>query len=209
MSSRSVNGSFTWMLSVNEREDHHRSLRGDHGTKTLTRRDRVDTDRLRNARPEDAPALTDLWVEFGAYYEAIDPQEFQTPTGDDLVDWMKSDITQDRSGGDELYGVAERDGAVVGYIRAQIFRPQEDAERHVLRTVGVTTVKIDALMVTETARRAGVATELVRHAEAWGASRGATESFVISYAHSVTAVPFYEERMGYTAKTTGYWKPLS
>lgn len=162
---------------------------------------------IRNARPEDAARLTDLWIEFGEHYAAIDPEEFQTPTGDDLVDWTRSDISTERSD-DELYAVAERDGTLVCYVRAQVVRPQDHAERHVLRTVGVTTLKIDGLMVTSKARRGGVATELVRYAEAWGANRGATESFVISYAHSSSAVPFYEKRMGYAAKTIGYWKRL-
>jgi len=162
---------------------------------------------LRDARRDDAPRLTELWIEFGAYYEAIDPFEFQTPSRDGLVDWMADEISSERSD-DELYVVAEMDGAVVGYVRAQVSRPQDQPERHVLRTMGVATLKVDALMVRHDARRKGIATELMAHVESWGASRGATEAFVISYATSPTSVPFYEARMGYAPKTTGYWKLL-
>jgi GNAT superfamily N-acetyltransferase len=163
---------------------------------------------IRDVRTEDAPRLAELWIEFGAYYEEMDPVEFRTPRGDDLVDWMAHDISKGRSD-DELYTVVERDGVVVGYLRAQISRPTDNAERHVLRTMGVTTLKIDGLMVTDSARRGGVATELMNHPEAWGEERGATEAFVISYGSSPTSVPFYETRMGYVPKTIGYWKPLS
>src|SRR3954451_22314013 len=162
---------------------------------------------IRDVRPEEAARLAELWIEFGAYYEAIDPDEFQTPRGADLIEWMEDDISGDRSD-DELWVVADRDGSPVGYIRAQLLRPQDHAERHVLRTVGVATLKVDGLMVTETGRRDGIATALMRHAEAWAAGRGATEASVISYAESPTATPFYERRMGYVAKTTGYWKSL-
>jgi GNAT superfamily N-acetyltransferase len=162
---------------------------------------------FRAAQSEDADHLTGLWVEFGSYYEAIDPIEFQTPAGDDLVDWIKADIQRERSD-DELWVVAEIDGRVVGYVRAQILRPEEGSQRHVLRTVGVTTMKVDGLMVTESERRTGVGSELMRLAEEWGAARGATESYVISYARSPTAVPFYEHRMQYKPQTTGYWKSL-
>jgi hypothetical protein len=64
------------------------------------------------------------------------------------------------------------------------------------------------LIVTEDGRRGGAGTELMRAVEAWGIERGAAEAFVISYAHSPTSVPFYEQRMGYERQTTGYWKPL-
>jgi len=162
---------------------------------------------LRPAGRDDASLLADLWVEFGRSYEAMDPFEFQTPSRDGLVEWMAEEISKERSE-DELYVVAEMDGDAVGYVRAQILRPQDGAERHVLRSTRVTTLKIDGLMVMDRARRQGVATELVMHAESWGASRGATESFVISYATSPTSVPFYEVKMGYAPKTTGYWKML-
>ena len=162
---------------------------------------------IRDVGIKDTSSVTDLWVEFGAYYEAIDPVEFQTPRGHDLVQWIADGISKERSD-DELYVVADLDGEVVGYLRAQIFRPEDGAERHVLRTAGETTLKIDGLMVGESARRVGVATGLVNHAEAWGRARGATEAFVISYGTSPTSVPFYERRMGYVPKTTGYWKGL-
>src|SRR3954453_21066287 len=69
---------------------------------------------IRDVRPEDAARLAELWIEVGAYYEAIDPDEFQTPRGADLMEWMEDDISGDRSD-DELWVVADRDGSPVGY----------------------------------------------------------------------------------------------
>lgn len=162
---------------------------------------------IRAARPEDARGLARLWAEFGAYYERLDPVQFQTPSPDGLVEWFEDDLTRERSP-DELWLIAARGSDLVGYARAQILRPSEDAGRHILKTVGVTTVKTDSLMVTDAERRQGTATALMQRVERWGIERGATEAFVISHAHSPTSVPFYEERMGYRPQTTGYWKPL-
>jgi GNAT superfamily N-acetyltransferase len=162
---------------------------------------------LRPAKRSDAAELAELWREFGEYYEDIDPRQFQTPAEDGLLAWITADLDRDRSL-DELWLVAERNGTVVGYVRAQILRPDHDAPFHILRTVGTTTVKTDSSMVTDDERRSGVASELMAAVEEWGRERGATEAFVISYARSPTSVPFYEQRMGYRVQTTGYWKPL-
>jgi len=163
---------------------------------------------IRPAKLADAAQLVELWVEFGTYYEAIDPVQFQVPQREGLLEWMEHDMERERSP-DELWLVADRGGDLVGYARAQILRPNdEDASRHILRTVGVTTVKTDSLMVTNSERRLGVGTALMERVEIWGRERGATEAFVISYAKSPTSVPFYEAKMGYQAQTTGYWKAL-
>jgi hypothetical protein len=48
----------------------------------------------------------------------------------------------------------------------------------------------------------------MRAAESWAKERGATRSFLNTYAHSPSAVPFYEQAMGYAPNITGYWKQL-
>jgi GNAT superfamily N-acetyltransferase len=162
---------------------------------------------IRPARDGDAAQLVELWIEFGTYYEALDPIQFQIPSADGLIEWTKAELLRERTR-DETWLVAERSDQLLGFIWAQILRPDEGAARQILRTTGVTTLKVDALMVTDRERRGGVGTELMRAVEAWGVELGAIEAFVISYAHSPTSVPFYEKKMGYKSQTTGYWKPL-
>jgi GNAT superfamily N-acetyltransferase len=77
-----------------------------------------------------------------------------------------------------------------------------------MREGSETTLKIDAVMVSEGARRQRVGTALMEAAEDRGRKRGATRSVVISYAHGPTSVSFYEDRMSYTRKTIGFSKPL-
>ena len=77
-----------------------------------------------------------------------------------------------------------------------------------MREVAETVLKVDALMVIEDERRTGVGTALMEAMEAWAKERGASQVVVISYAHSPTSVPFYEEGMRYARKTIGFWKQL-
>lgn len=163
---------------------------------------------IRNARSDDARSLSDALVEWGRYYADIDPTAFRVPETNGLVGWFEEQLRDERDA-DTLWLVAERDHQLVGYIQAQVWRPWTDAERQIMREVSETVLKIDAVMVSETARRTGVGTALMEAAEAWGLDRGASQVVVISYAHSPTSVPFYEERMSYARTTIGFSKPLS
>ncbi len=62
---------------------------------------------VRPARPGDAEQLADMWIEFGRYYEAIDPIEFQIPSIDGLLEWTEQELERERSD-DETWLVAER-----------------------------------------------------------------------------------------------------
>jgi GNAT superfamily N-acetyltransferase len=164
------------------------------------------TSGIRPARLDDARGLADAWVEFGREYAAIDSDRFRVPDRRGLVEWFESNLERERS--DELSLIAERGGRIVGFLDAQIWHPADDADLQIMREPGETVLKIDALMVKANDRRAGLATKLMKAAEAWGRERGATRSVVISYAHSPTSVPFYEKGMGYARTTIGYGKQL-
>jgi GNAT superfamily N-acetyltransferase len=64
------------------------------------------------------------------------------------------------------------------------------------------------LVVTGGERRKGIGKALMDAVERWARERGATVSFVVSYAHSPTSIPFHKEGMGYARKTVGFWKRL-
>jgi len=143
----------------------------------------------------------------GREYLEIDADAFRVPDASGLVEWFEEQVRQERDD-DVLWLVAERGRELVGYIQAQVWRPSADAIRQIMRDASETVLKIDALMVTAAARRDGVGTALMEAAEAWGNARGATQAIVIFSAHSPTAVPFYEDRMGYARATNGFSKRL-
>ena len=162
---------------------------------------------IRDVRIDDAPVLAEALREWGREYEEIDVQAFRVPDAEGLIEWFQEQLREERDD-DVLWLVAERARELLGYIQAQVWRPSPDANRQIMRDASETLLKIDALMVTAAARRDGVGTSLMEAAEAWGDARGATQAIVISSAHSPTAVPFYEDRMGYARTTIGFSKRL-
>jgi GNAT superfamily N-acetyltransferase len=163
--------------------------------------------RIRDADSGDAEALANLWIEFGGYYEEIDPPQFRTPDEEGLSTWLRTRVEEGRTN-EAIWLVAEREGDLVGSIRAQIWPPSEHANRELIRDEGEFVLRVDALVVTEDERRKGIGKALMDAVERWAKERGATVAFVVSYAHSPTSVPFYEDGMGYARKTIGFWKRL-
>jgi GNAT superfamily N-acetyltransferase len=166
-----------------------------------------DEVRIRAAEPDDAEGLAHLWTEFGRYYEDIDPVQFRAPGGKGLATWFHTRVEEGRTD-DAIWLVAESEGQLVGFIHAQIWPPSEDANRQLIRDDGEFVLRVDSLVVTEGERRKGIGKTLMDAVERWAKERGASVSFVVSYAHSPTSVPFYEDGMGYARKTIGFWKRL-
>jgi GNAT superfamily N-acetyltransferase len=93
-------------------------------------------------------------------------------------------------------------------VQAEISRPGPDARWELLADLQESVLRVLALFVFEGDRREGIATELMRAAESWAKERGATRAFLNTFARSPSAVPFYEQRMGYLPNIIGYWKQL-
>jgi GNAT superfamily N-acetyltransferase len=163
--------------------------------------------RIREADPEDAEGLARLWIELGRYYENIDPVQFRAPEEKGLATWMGTRVEEGRTD-QAIWLVAESHGHLVGSVHAQIWPPSEDAIRELIRDEGEFVLRVDALVVTERERRKGIGKALMDAVEEWAKERGASVAFVVSYAHSPTSVPFYEDGMGYSRKTLGFWKRL-
>jgi GNAT superfamily N-acetyltransferase len=162
---------------------------------------------IRSPTLDDAPRLAEAWIEFGRYYRSLDPLMFRLPDTDGLEAWIRTAI-----GGppdeDRLWLVAEVDGTVHGYVQAEISRPGPDARWELLADLRESVLRVLALFVFEDERREGIATDLMRMTERWGKERDATRAFLNTYARSPSAVPFYEQGMGYAPNITGYWKQL-
>jgi GNAT superfamily N-acetyltransferase len=162
---------------------------------------------VRDAAREDAQALAEALLEWGRQYAELDPSAFRVPEAQGLAAKFEEQLLAEPDD-DALWLVAERGNHLVGYIQAQVWRPSEGAEQQIMRDASDTILKIDALFVTDRERRAGVGAALMEAAESWGSERGATRAVVISYAHSPTALPFYEGKMRYERTTIGFSKPL-
>jgi GNAT superfamily N-acetyltransferase len=128
--------------------------------------------RHRPARASDAADLARNWIEGARQYVELDPEAFQVPSTDGLVEFFEVSLKRPRSG-DSVWRVAEVDGQVVGDVSARLERPAEDAERQVLRYLGEVRIHVDALGVAQAHRRRGVGTRLMGAIERWARERGA------------------------------------
>jgi GNAT superfamily N-acetyltransferase len=119
---------------------------------------------VRPARREDLPVLGQLGGHLLRTHYAFDPHRFMAPGDDPEAGYAWFLGTQIRSD-DVAVFVAERDGAVAGYVYVGI-EPQSWKELR--EEAGF----IHDVVVTDTARRHGVATALMEAAVAWLRERG-------------------------------------
>ena len=147
-----------------------------------------------------------IWVDVCRYYAEMDPEAFQVPKEDGLVEWFVGFLGEP-SLADELSLVAEIDGEVVGSIEAKLIEPMEGAERQLLRELGDKRLSIETLTVERDHWRSGVGSALMEAAEAWAKERGATRSATYTYIDSPVSVPFYE-KLGYKRRSINFRKHL-
>jgi GNAT superfamily N-acetyltransferase len=162
---------------------------------------------IRAPRVEDAEKLAQIWVENAKYYEELDPQAFQVPNEEGLVEWFEGFLGKPPSA-NELNLVADLDGEVVGSLEASILEPVEAADRQMLRELGETRMFVNEMGVDRTHWRSGIGTALMRAAEDWARARGATRSGLDTYMDSPVSVAFYQKRLGYKPHSIKFRKRL-
>jgi len=162
---------------------------------------------VRPARTSDAAEVARTWTEVAHHYVEFDPDAYQVPSTDGLVEFFEELLGRPRSE-DSVWLVAEIDGQVIGDISAHLERPAKDAERQMVRYLGEIRVYVDALAVAEASRREGVGTRLMQAIEQWGRDQGAVRVMLDTHAGSPLSVPFYEQRMGYRRRSIVFEKRL-
>lgn len=162
---------------------------------------------IRPSESRDAEALARIWVQNCQYYADLDPDSFQVPNPDGLVEWFESFLGKARED-TELSLVAIVDDEVVGSLEASIQEPVENADRQMLRELGERRLFVNHMGVAQERWRSGVGTALMKAAEAWGKQHGARRSALDTYIDSPVSVPFYERRLGYKRHSINFRKPL-
>jgi GNAT superfamily N-acetyltransferase len=150
---------------------------------------------VRPVRPGDGEGCARAWLDAARYYVQIEPDAFQVPAEDGLAGWFEEQ--QARAGPDGLTLVATVAGEVAGFVTAEFQPPADSAAWQLTRAAAVPRVYVNALVVAEPQRRAGVGTALMAAVENWARGRGAAMVSLDTNLRSPLSVPFYEERMHY------------
>jgi ribosomal protein S18 acetylase RimI-like enzyme len=67
---------------------------------------------------------------------------------------------------------------------------------------------VDSLGVGESHRRGGVGSALLHAVEEWGCARGAVVVVLETESNNPLSVPFYQQRMGFTAQAVVFRKDM-
>lgn len=130
-------------------------------------------------------------------FTSVDPEYFQAPDQDGLVDWFEELLARPREG--KLWLVAESGGEVGGSLIATLHEPMPSAagRRQLLRDLSRRRAHIDSLGVAEPFRRRGVGRALMDAAEQWAEDAGAEVIFLETARANPSSMAFYERTMGY------------
>jgi GNAT superfamily N-acetyltransferase len=163
---------------------------------------------IRDSRPGDGEALAAMWLEEGRYYAKLDPDAFQAPIEEGLVEWIEEGLARARLREGVRHLVAELEGQLAGYVLVRLEADADPDRRQIVREVGERRAVIDALGTAAAFQRRGVATALVEAAEEWAREQGASRVWTWTYADSPVSIPFWEHRMRYRRREVKLQKPL-
>jgi GNAT superfamily N-acetyltransferase len=150
---------------------------------------------VRPVRPGDGEGCARAWLDAARYYVEIEPDAFQVPAQDGLAEWFEEQNAS--PGPDGLALVATVAGEVAGFVSAEFQPPAASAAWQLTRAATVPRVYVNALVVGEPYRRAGVGAALMAAVEDWARGRGAAMVSLDTNLRSPLSVPFYENRMNY------------
>lgn len=161
---------------------------------------------IREAVPADGAALARAWTDGGRYYLQLNAELFQAPAGEPLVEYFTARLGDLDS--DSIVFVAEIEGTAVGWISAVLLPADDSAEFQLQREMSTSRVHVNAVMVEEAQRGAGLGTALMRRIESWATERGATTVSLDVHIDALDVVRFYEDHLGYQRRALRMTKDL-
>lgn len=162
---------------------------------------------IRVPQPGDETDLALCWLDAATYYNQLNPDLFQIPVMDGLAHTFE-DMTLHGNSDQTIIRVAEHGRKVVGFIRASIHPPDDDAEYQLMRDLSLKRLVIGVLVVKQDYWNLGIGTQLMEAAETWGREKGAAISLLGTYYESPVSVPFYEQHLDYRRKSINFRKSL-
>lgn len=144
----------------------------------------------------------------GALFAAMNPHTFQVPAAEGLAGWFEEMGAAYRDRQDMISLVAEVDGVLAGAVSASLHEPVATAERQLQTDLSRRRLHVDSLGVMSTHRREGVGSALMRAVEEWGRARGAEVVILETETNNPMSVPFYEQRMGFSAEVAVFRKEI-
>ena len=151
---------------------------------------------IRAAVPDDGPALLRIHADVARYYQERASDYFEPPAPEGLAGELAAQAAQPGESR-ARHLVAEAQGAVVGALVARLVAPDEQRDRETEADSAQLRLRIEYLATAAAYRRRGIGTRLVKAAEEWGRTSGATVAATTAFQGSPLSVPFWEDRMGY------------
>lgn len=164
---------------------------------------------IRRTRPGDGEALARIWRDMGTLFTELNPHTFQVPTAEGLPEWFEGHIARGGDAQDRIGLVAEVGGAVVGVLSAALHEPIDPAGRELQTDFNRWRLHVNSLGVLASHRRDGVGSALMQAVEEWGREKGAEVVILETETNNPTSVPFYEQRMGFSAQAFVYRKEIA
>lgn len=163
---------------------------------------------IRPVRPGDGVACAQLWRDMGSLFTSLNPHTFRIPAAEGLAEWFEEINALARDKPEKAKLLAEVGGVVAGMIVATLHEPIDPLGRELQTDFNRRRLHIDLLCVADAHRRHGVGSALMRAAEAWGRERGAEVVILETEANNPMSVPFYEQRMGFSAEALVFRKEM-
>lgn len=156
---------------------------------------------IRPATPDDAAAITRVYMESAEHHAAIDPEHCHVPDRTAIEERYRQGRQHPDSESPAITFVAEADGEIVGFLDAQIQMPFDPMLRR------MTYCFIADVAVTATHRNQQIGEQLMQAVEAWAREQNAGFLALIYNTGNSRVAEFYS-RLGYAPATMGMMKRL-